>query len=314
MTTNAEIYRKEVAQSRQLNNSVYHQPKLFPTPRHSNIAISVTGVGESKDFSCLIVDSLPNLHLISGGQCFPLYFYEKAADTGASNGALFSENEATADAEGYVRREAITDTALENFRRHYGDRSITKEDIFYYVYGVLHSPEYRSRFAADLKKVLPRVPYAPDFWTFSKAGRYLAYWHLNYETAEPWPVEEDAKPQGDLNDLAYYRVEKMRFASAGGREKDKSVIVFNGRITLRGIPLEACDYVVNGKSAIEWVMERYQVSTDSDSGIKNDPNDWSDDPRYIVDLLKRIVRVSLETVKIVNGLPALQEMEHLSQY
>jgi len=283
--------------------------KLFPSTRHHNLAISVTGTGESKDFSCLMVDSVPNLHLISGGQCFPLYFYEKADETNSGNGELFSEKEATADADGYVRREAITDTALDNFRRHYGDATISKEDIFYYVYGVLHSPEYRSRYAADLKKILPRVPYAPDFWAFSKAGRDLAYWHLKYETVEPWPVEEDAKPKGDLDDFSYYRVEKMRFARADGREKDKSVIIYNSRITLRGIPLEAYDYVVNGKSAIEWVMERYQVSTDADSGIRNDPNDWCrehNDPAYILNLLKRVVRVSMETARIVKGLPSIQ--------
>ncbi len=302
--------------NRRLNEIVGQMPRFFPTPRHPNLAISVTGAGESKDFSCLMVDSPPNRHLISGSQCFPLYVYEKAADTSASSGGLFSENEATADAEGYVRREAITDTALENFRKHYGDATITKEDIFYYVYGMLHSPEYRSRFAADLKKMLPRVPYAPDFRFFSQAGRDLAYWHLNYETVEPWPVEEEAKPQGDLSDLAYYRIEKMRFASAGGRDKDKSVIVFNSRITLRGIPLEAYEYVVNGKSAIEWVMERYQVTVDKDSGIRNDPNDWCrehDNPRYIIDLVKRVVRVSVETVRIVKALPALaQATSHLA--
>lgn len=173
------------------------------------------------------------------------------------------------DADGYFRRDGITDVSLANFRQHYCDDSITKEDIFYYVYGVLHSPEYREQYAADLKKVLPRIPYAPEFKAFSPAGRKLADLHLNYETVEPWPVQEDAKPKGDLNELAYYLVEKMRFASLGGRNKDKSVILFNSRITLRGIPLEAYDYVVNGKSAIEWVMERYQVSTDKDSGIKD---------------------------------------------
>jgi predicted helicase len=172
----------------------------------------------------------------------------------------------------------------------------------------LHSPEYREQYAADLKKVLPRIPYAPDFKAFSQAGRKLADLHLNYETVEPWPVQEDAKPKGDLNDLAYYRVEKMRFASLGGRNKDKSVIVFNSRITLRGIPLEAYDYVVNGKSAIEWVMERYQVSTDKNSGIKNDPNDWCrehNDPAYILNLVKRVIRVSMETNQIVDSLPSL---------
>src|SRR5690606_38568678 len=237
-----------------------------------NIAICLPGTGEDRPFSALVTRNLPNLHLLHGGQCFPLHWYEKAGEQAAQAGLSFDEPKGKTEVNGYIKRDGITDVALTNFRQHYSDESITKEDIFYYVYGVLHSPEYRERYAADLKKVLPRIPYAPDFKAFSQAGRKLADLHLNYETVEPWPVQEDAKPKGDLNDLAYYRVEKMRFASLGGRNKDKSVIVFNSRITLRGIPLQAYDYVVNGKSAIEWVMERYQVSTDKDSGIKNDPN------------------------------------------
>ena len=248
--------------------------------------------------------------VISSGQCFPLHWYEKAKDADLQGGLGFGGDDASLpDANGYIKRDGITDVALANFRQHYNDESITKEDIFYYVYGVLHSPEYRERYAADLKKVLPRIPYAPDFKAFSQAGRKLADLHLNYETVEPWPVQEDAKPKGDLDDLDYYRVEKMRFASLGGRNKDKSVIVFNSRITLRGIPLEAYDYVVNGKSAIEWVMERYQVSIDKESGIKNDPNEWCrehNDPAYILNLLKRVIRVSIETVKIVRELPPIQ--------
>lgn len=296
--------------NRRLNNCVYQQPKLYPTAKHRNLAIQVTGNGASKDFSCLMENMLPDLEVISKGVCFPLYWYEPATEKAAQSGFSFDSGDAdVTDAHGYVRRDGVTDDALINFRQHYGDESITKEDIFYYTYGVLHSPEYREQYAADLKKVLPRIPYAPDFKAFSQAGRKLADLHLNYETVEPWPVQEDAKPKGDLNDLAYYRVEKMRFASLGGRNKDKSVIVFNSRITLRGIPLEAYDYVVNGKSAIEWVMERYQVSTDKDSGIKDDPNDWCrehNDPTYTLNLVKRVIRVSMETIAIVSALPAIQ--------
>ena len=296
--------------NRRLNNCVYQQPRIYPISKYKNIAIQVTGTGESKGFSCLISSVIPNLHAVSGGQCFPLHWYEKATDADPQSGLGFGDDDAgLPDANGYIKRDGITDVALANFREHYSDESITKEDIFYYTYGVLHSPEYREQYAADLKKVLPRIPYAPDFKAFSEAGRKLADLHLNYETVEPWPVQEDAKPKGDLNDLAYYRVEKMRFASLGGRNKDESVIVFNSRITLRGIPLQAYNYVVNGKSAIEWVMERYQVSTDKDSGIKDDPNDWCrehDDPAYILNLVKRVIRVSVETVKIVGGLPSIQ--------
>lgn len=283
--------------------------KIYPSAHYKNLAIQVTGKGTKNDFSCLVSNLIFDVQTLSNGQCFPLYWYQKATGANAQKGFGFDGKDAgKPDANGYIKRDGITDVALKNFRQQYRDDSITKEDIFYYVYGVLHSPEYRTRYAADLKKVLPRIPYAPDFWGLSQAGRKLANLHLNYETIGPWPVEEDAKPKGRLSDWEYYRVEKMRFASAGGREKDKSVIVFNSRITLRGIPLEAYDYVVNGKSAIEWVMERYQVSIDKESGIKNDPNAWCrehNDPRYILDLVKRVIRVSMETREIVNHLPPI---------
>jgi predicted helicase len=235
--------------------SEYRPTKLYPTPAHENLVIQLPGPGEDRPFSALVTRLIPNIHLLHGGQCFSMYWYEKQGANGQVKG-LF---DAATVVDGYIRHDGITDVALANFRKHYGDASITKEAIFYYCYGVLHSPEYREQYAADLKKVLPRVPYAPDFRAFEKAGRTLAALHLDYETVEPWPVTEEAKPKGDLNDLAYYRVEKMRFASKGGREKDRSVIVFNSRITIKGIPEEAYDYMVNGKSAIEWVMDRYEA-------------------------------------------------------
>jgi predicted helicase len=186
---------------------------------------------------------------------------------------------------------------LSEFRTQYADVKISKEDIFYYVYGVLHSTEYKTRFASDLKKMLPRIPYAKDFWAFSVAGRDLAALHLNYETIEPYALIEE------ISGSANFTVEKMKFPS----KADKSKIIYNAHVTLSGIPPEAYEYVVNGKSAIEWIMERYAVTVDKDSGIKNNPNDWSDDPRYILDLVKRIVAVSLGSVEIVKGLPALEE-------
>ena len=173
------------------------------------------------------------------------------------------------------------------------------------MYGILHSPEYKTRFAADLKKRLPRIPYAKDFNAFSKAGRDLAQWHLNYETIEPYPVQESTSDFAQ-EPKEFYRVQKMKFAGKV-RESDKTTIIYNSKVTLSEIPLEAYDYIVNGKSAIEWIMERYQVTTDKNSGITNNPNDWSEDSRYIVDLVKRIVRVSIETMKIVDKLPALKE-------
>jgi len=292
-----------------LNDMVYRMPALYPQDGCANIYICLPGTGEDRPFSALVTRDLPNLHLLHGGQCFPLHWYEKAGEQVAQAGLSFDEPKSKTEVNGYAKQDGITDESLANFRKHYGDAKITKEAIFYYVYGVLHSQEYRDQYGSDLKKVLPRIPFAPDFRAFEKAGRALAKLHLDYETLEPWPVLEEAKDKGDLNDLAYYRVEKMRFVSKGGREKDKSGIVFNSRITIKGIPLEAYEYMVNGKSAIQWVMDRYEASTDTDSGIKNDPYEWckeNNDPAYVLNLLKQVIRVSVETVKIVASLPSIQ--------
>ena len=288
-----------------MNHRVAQWPSLMPTPRQRNVVISAAGVGANKAFSAFVTKALPDYEMVSKGQCFPLYWYEKAdADASAKPQSEIFAVSSTPDANGYIRREAITDWALTAFRTHYGDPAITKEDIFWYVYGILHSPEYKQRFAADLKKMLPRIPFAQDFRAFRDAGQQLSEWHLNYETVEPYPLTEDRKRL--VMEPGDYRVTKMVFGKKDGKP-DKTVIVYNLQLTLRGIPLDAYDYVVNGKPALEWLMERYAVTTDKASGIKNDPNAWSDDPRYIVDLIKRIVRVSLESVHIVASLPALQE-------
>lgn len=292
-----------------LNDMVYRMPALYPQEGCENISICLPGTGEDRPFSALVTRHLPNLHLLHGGQCFPLHWYEKAGAETAQAGLSFDIPKSTIDIPGYVKHDGITDKALANFRKHYDSAAITKEAIFYYVYGLLHSQEYRDQYGPDLKKVMPRIPFAPDFLAFEKAGRELAKLHLDYETLQPWPVIEEAKDKGDLSDLAFYRVEKMRFLSKGGREKDKTAIEFNSRITIKGIPLQAYEYMVNGKSAIEWVMDRYQASTDTDSGIKNDPYEWcneNNDPAYVLNLLKRVIRVSIETVEIVGGLPPIQ--------
>ncbi|WP_455784126.1 type ISP restriction/modification enzyme, partial [Bilophila wadsworthia] len=301
--------------NRQLNNRVYRQPSLFPTANHNNLVIQVTGTGSSKDFSCLISNTLPDLEVISKGQCFPLYHYEKSEPKGKAveQGSLIPQKSKPKQlglplpktvTEEYTCKDAITDAGLEHFQTYYEDDKISKEDLFYYAYGILHSPKYREKYAADLKKMLPRVPLAPDFWAFSKAGRELAHWHLDYEQVEPWPVEEERKPQGDMDDFTYYHVEKMRFPKKG----ERGTIIYNGNITFKGIPLDAYHYVVNGKSALDWLMERYAITIDKDSGIRNDPNDWCrehNDPTYIYNLVKRIIRVSLETNRIVAGLPGI---------
>ncbi len=278
---------------RNWNERVYQVPKLFPTPKLKNLVICLPGVGARKEFSCFICNLTPDLEVIAKGQCFPLYWYEKR-EPGDELDLGLEESEG-----GYIRHDGITDFGLEQFRTAYGDPKIGKEDVFYYVYGLLHSEEYRTRFANDLKKELPRIPFAKDFWAYSKAGRELAELHLNYETIEPWPLKEES--------CGNFRVTKMRFPKKGIRH----TIIYNDTCTLSEIPEEAYGYIVNGKSAIEWLMERYAVTTDKASGIVNDPNTWCAEqgaPRYIVDLVKRIVRVSLETLHIVKDLPPLQIM------
>ncbi|MCG8624239.1 MAG: N-6 DNA methylase, partial [Proteobacteria bacterium] len=287
--------------TRAFNEEVYQIPRLFPTPNHNNIVISISGRGETTPFSVLAINSVPNYHLIPSGQCFPLYYYEKA-DT--AKGTLVKETTAP-DQHGYIRHDAITDWALKHFRDHYKDNAISKDDIFWYVYGILHSEDYRTRFAANLKKVLPRVPLADDFWAFSKPGRTLGDFHLNYETAEAFDLKLEESDLGLSDDR--YKVKKMMFG-VKDKQKDKTTIIYNDYLTLRGIPLEAYNYIVNGKSAIEWLIDRYQIRVDKASQIENDPNHWAaekGDPHYIINLIKRIVHISVESARIIKSLPDL---------
>ena len=276
-----------------LNDRPGQMPKFFPTSQHKNLVITISALSGSK-FMPLITDVTCDFHSNGDAQCFPLYWYEERnAD------APMLDLGMEADAGDYIRHDGISNFGLKQFRTAYGDPKIGKEDIFYYVYGLLHSTEYRTRFENDLKKELPRIPFAKDFRAFSKAGRKLAELHLNYETIDPWPVKEESHGN--------FRVTKIRFPKKGIRH----TIIYNDSCTLSEIPEEAYEYIVNGKSAIEWVMERYAVTTDKDSGITNDPNDWCDEqgnPRYIIDLVKRIVRVSMETMEIVKTLPPLKNM------
>jgi predicted helicase len=297
--------------NRRFNEMVYQMHRIFPDGRQENMGICVPGSGGDKGFSALIVNSIPDLNLapgMGGYQCFPLYLYDEEAK--ASKDDLFG----VAVKGGLRRRDAITDNGLAHFKSVYPSEKITKEDLFYYVYGILHSPDYRERFADNLSKELPRIPavkQAKDFWGYSQAGRSLAGLHLNYETVDPYPLKIEAK--GKLSD-ADYRVEKMKFAKikdpeTGKSINDRSTVIYNPRITLKNIPLQAWDYVVNGKAALDWVMERQAVSTHKASGIVNDANDWAietmGNPKYPLELFQRVVTVSLETQNIVNRLPVL---------
>lgn len=234
--------------------------------------------------SALIADVTPDLHFVGDCQCFPLYWYEER------DVDLFGQRT-------LVKHDGVSDWVLGQARRRYG-AEVTKEEIFYYVYGFLHQPGYRETFAADLKKSLPRLPLVERYEDFKKTsdiGRRLAALHLNYEALDPYPLEE----VGDFSDT---RVVKMRFGGKGG--KDRSTLVVNGTLTLRGIPAEAFGYQVNGRSPIEWAVDRYQVRQDKASGIVNDPNLWAPgNPRYIPELVKRLVTLAVESQNRIAALP-----------
>ncbi|WP_461516621.1 DEAD/DEAH box helicase [Porticoccus sp.] len=305
--------------NRRFNERVYQMPRIFPEgDKTENLVIASSGVG-AKNFSCLISDTLPCLDSVEKGQWFPLYIYEKAYDDVidfGDSGDLFAP-QPTKNEGGYARKDGITDEGLKYFQNTYQGEQLAKEDIFYYVYGLLHSPDYRGRYADNLSRELPRIPCvktAADFWHFSKAGRQLAELHLNYETVEPYSATLDTgmRKLAELGAKDFY-VTKMKHPKVrndeGKNVNDLSTVIYNHAITVRDIPVEAYDYVVNGKPAIEWVIERQCVKTDKDSGIVNDANDWAietmDDPKYPLELLLRVITVSLETNKIVAGLPEL---------
>ena len=294
--------------NRKLNEMVYQMSQIFPTADAKNLVICVIGRGATKPFCGFIANTIPDFEMISKGQCFPLYLYGEEIEEN-SDTDLFIQSETNTANGKYTRKDAISDAGLKHFQDAYPTETISKEDIFYYVYGLLHSDDYRSRYADNLTKELPRIPCvnkAEDFWAFSKAGRDLAHWHLNYETVEPYKAKLDLgnKSLKHLEDKDFY-VTKMKFP----KKDQKDTVVYNNAITIRGIPVEAYDYVVNGKSALEWVMERQGVSTHKDSGIVNDANDWAietmGDARYPLDLFLRVITVSLETMKIVRSLPKL---------
>ncbi len=327
------VYRPFFKQNLAWNEMFIHRIGLFndffPTQDVKNLLIVINS-SSSHAVSPIMMDCLPDLHSNGDAQCFPLYYYEELEKT--------TQIDAFASQDKYVRKDAISDYILKQARTQYSEPKIKKEDIFYYVYGFLHSEEYRTEFAADLKKMLPRIPLvetADEFWAFSKAGRKLAEIHLNYETAEPYKalIVSSSQVSSDLpmfsgttadikaftsdeDPETLYRVRQMRFAKKTGYDSkgkaknvdDKSRIIYNEKIAIAGIPEDAYEYVVNGKSAIEWIMERYAITTDKASGIVNDPNDWAmehNDPKYIFNLVLRIITVSLETMKIVKGLPKL---------
>lgn len=291
---------------RHFNNRVYQLPNIFPENGFYNFCIVVSGVG-SKNFSAVLTDVLPDVQLQFNGQIFPLFLYEREE----RDDDLFSLKN---DNSSYKRLEAISDWSLSEFRNFYRNPDLKKEDIFYYIYGVLHSLEFKTRFQNNLQKGLPKIPFVKSFDLFTQiavAGKSLGTMHVGYERAEPYRDSSIQRQTGLLENTdptLIHRVDKMRFGGTRGRE-DKTTVIYNDHITIKNIPLEAYEYVVNGKPALEWVMERQCVKVDKNSGIVHDANDYAietmNNPAYPLELFQRVITVSLETMKIVKSLPPL---------
>ncbi len=248
-------------------------PNIFPNSvtEEENKVVIIGGYGR-KEFAILLSDSISDLNLYADpAQCFPFYVYNE---------------------DGTNRRENISDWSLSQFQDHYRDPSITKWDIFYYVYGLLHHPGYREKFADNLKRELPRIPFASDFQAFASAGKQLARLHLEYETLEPYDLQWIESNEVPLS----YRVDRMKLS------KDKTALIVNDSLTLAGIPPDVFAYRLGNRSALEWIIDQYRIKTDKRSHIRSDPNRPNDE-EYIVRLIGQVARVSLETVEIVRGLP-----------
>jgi predicted helicase len=319
------------------NERQYQMPQIFPNNKVENLVICITGLGVSKKFSAIITNEISDVQIQANGQAFPLYLYEKITTkidekNDVQSSFLFENNKNnsalkdTKIEDGYKKTDAITDEALKYFQDFYRNSpspprgegwgeglKITKEDLFYYIYGLLHSKDYREKYGDNLSKELPRIPAVKnfaDFVKFMQSGRRLADIHLNYETRKKYPLQIEylGKEIADLKLIQSedLRVEKMKFARIG-KVVDKTTIIYNDKIILKNIPLNAFDYIVNGKSAIEWVVDRQCVSINPDSKIENDANDFAihtkNNPAYIIELLQSVITLSLETIDIVYDLP-----------
>ena len=319
-----------------MNERTYQLTQLFPSPSHPALSFAVSQ-GDIAKLGPLMTDCLPDLHFVGDVQTFPLYSWEPLSPTSGSEPDLFADlataSESQADGAatassldfsrpigdqipvilgGYRRVDNVTDATLASYQEHYGDVGITKEDIFFYVYALLHHPEYRERYEDDLKKMLPHIPRAAGFQTYASVGRELADLHVNYERVEPYPsVQEEASLHAPADPWERYRIgeRKMRFPKLGRRDKDFTRLEYNDYVTLTGIPAQAQGYSISGRSPLEWIIDRYHVKTDKASGIVNNPNDFLREqgrPDAVVDLIKRLVTVSMRTQELLATLPKLE--------
>ena len=299
----------------------YRLPYQFPTPTHRNLGFSVTGTSSHHLFSAMASNNPTNYHLLDTSQYFPRFTWQQV--DGEVEGALFGEGigkqvagessiygEIGEYVDGYVRVDNVTDEIKKLYRDALGS-GICGDDIFHFVYGKLHDPAYRSTYAADLKKMLPHIETPAtreEFDKFAIAGKQLMDLHVNYEDVKPWPVTITVK--GDDSDRETWRVTKLKWAKVKDPETGKNVndvtkMIYNNKVTISDIPAEADNYMLGSRSALAWIIDRYQMKKDKASGIVNDPNDWADEvgnPRYIADLIAKVTRVAVETVQIVNAL------------
>lgn len=316
--------RQTVYFSREMNDMIYQLPQFYPSPAHPNLAITINMDNRKAGYP-LLSASLPDLHVNGDAQCFSLYTWLRLPQGLDSAPSLFDavssgDSDLTAHAfdfdqsiseqvptwiDGYERRDNITDATLKEYRKHYGDGEIAKEDIFFYVYALLHHPEYRERYEADLKKMLPRIPLAADFWEYSNIGRELADLHINYESVEPYPISEKWALDLPPDEWQRYRVEKLAWGKKGSG-KDTTSLIYNEYLTFEDIPSGVNDYQVGGRSPLEWMIDRYRIAVDKKSGIVNDPNEYfreAGNPRYLTDLIMSLVTVTMRTIELTKALP-----------
>ena len=272
-------------------NERYSQQDKFK----ASLSIGTVGIGGNKDFSVTILNNIGDFQTLQNANFYPLYYIEEDS----KDKSLF---ETLDGVEKESKKDGISDYIYNLAKEKYSTK-ITREDIFYYVYGFLHNEDYKKEFEADLNKLIPRLSLVDDyniFKSYSDIGRELADLHLNYEN-----IERDSNIIVEGEESNNFKIEKMRFSN----KDKKDTIIFNSDIKITNIPLEAYDYQVNGKSAIEWVVERYAITVNKDSGIENNPNLWceeNENPRYILDLLLSVISLSLKTNELIKKLPEIK--------
>ncbi len=309
------FFKQRVAFGRAVNNETYQLPKLYPTPQATNRGISIVGTGTEVPFACLATDALPQMHVVGASSNTRHYARLRYAEPPAEPTLLEDDDD---DASGWQRGSNLNPTAVRKFQADLGS-DLTDDDVFHYVYGALHSPDFRSRYESNLKKEAPRVPMPSDRATFNAyrdAGAELMELHIGYETVEPHPLEEHwatgADPEVDPKVLCVddkkMRYPKTTDPETGDKVPDRTQLIYNQYLTLSGIPERAHEYKLGTRSGIDWIIDRYYIKTDKASGIVNDPNAWAEEhnePRYILDLIGRVITLSLRTLDIVESLPLL---------